>query len=52
MNDDPSLCQAKHYLQQAAKELYDITVVRVNDLLGHEMVLRMYSRAIELASSK
>ena len=38
------------YLRQAALELFDIyEPAAVNDTLGHEAVMRMYDRAIQLS---
>lgn len=36
-------------LFQAALELYEKGPVEINDALGHEAVLRVYDRAIEIA---
>jgi hypothetical protein len=36
-------------LTRAADELFKDTVTQVNDRLGHEAVMQMYDRAIELA---
>jgi hypothetical protein len=36
-------------LDQAARELYDLSSPEVNDALGHAAVLRIYDRAIRLA---
>lgn len=41
--------ETKRYLEIASQELFETFPERVNDTLGHEAVLRMYDRAIELA---
>lgn len=44
--------EASEYLRRAALVLFDSWPACVNDDRGHEAVLRMYDRAIELAESQ
>src|SRR6185436_648047 len=48
---DPLQARAMNFLCLASHDLYQRSVVRVNDELGHAAVLKIYDRAVGLALS-
>ena len=43
---------AGHFLRRAARELFNSTVIRVNDYFGHDAVMRLYDAAIAAAEAE
>ena len=42
----------RHFLEQAAYQMYGKPVLSVNDELGHRAMLKVYDHAIELACAR